>query len=316
MYKKNVMNILLCFDDTNWNYTRHAAVTILSVMEKNKEYKIKFYIMTSNLPQKNIDELKRIVDSYNQEIEFIIDKNIIPKELKKVIINKRNLSRGARYRLFFPKYITWIDRILYMDCDVIVMKDISNIYNMDMHWKAIAWYKDIVVFNYKNKAFNLKTYINSWVLLFDLKKYDLSKINVENMVNINQKYSQYFNWCDQDKINLLFNDDILIGKQWMNYQIRNKFSTIWINDAEIIHCLEKPYVQYSSIPLQIKNIYFQYLNLTKWKWYPDQKAKYWYLKHLYITAYKFCYALLIKLFWEDLLRKMNTLKWEINNFYK
>ena len=49
--------------------------------------------MTSYLPEENIIELKRIVKLYNQEIEFIINDNIVPEELKKIIINKRKLSR-------------------------------------------------------------------------------------------------------------------------------------------------------------------------------------------------------------------------------
>ena len=89
--------------------------------------------MSSCISQENIEELKRIVELYSQEIEFIIDKNIVPEDLKKVIINKNNLTRGAWYRYFFKNYIKDIDRILYIDCDVLIMKDIYQIYNMNMH---------------------------------------------------------------------------------------------------------------------------------------------------------------------------------------
>ena len=65
--------------------------------------------------------LKRVI---NQEIEFIIHDNIIPEEIKNAVINCRNLTRGTRYRLFFPNFIKNVDRLLYMDCDVLVTKDI------------------------------------------------------------------------------------------------------------------------------------------------------------------------------------------------
>jgi lipopolysaccharide biosynthesis glycosyltransferase len=62
----------------------------LSLLETNKKNKIKIYILSSILPKGNIDELKRIVNLYNQKIEFIITNNIVPKELKEVMINKNS----------------------------------------------------------------------------------------------------------------------------------------------------------------------------------------------------------------------------------
>lgn len=299
------LNILLSFDDNDWNYTRHAAVTLLSLLETNKNNKIKIRILSWNLSQENINELKRIVWLYNQEINFIIRDDIIPEKLKKVIVNHRQLTRWARYRLFFPKYIKWIDRILYLDCDILVMKDISEIYNMDMKWKAIAGYLDIIILHYKNKAFWLKNYINSWVLLFDVKNYDMGKINADRMKEINEKYWKYFDWCDQDKINLIFKDDIIVGKEWMNYQIRNEYFTAWVDKAEIIHCLQKPYVKNSSLPKKFIKLYNHYLSLTKWKWYPKKEAEVSYLRRYYYSLYSIWVRLWILIFWKNFMKKLN-----------
>ena len=289
---KKTMNILLCIDDFKWDYSRHCAVTILSVLETNKKNKLKFYIMSSYLPEENIEELKRIVTSYGQEIEFIIENNIIPKDIKNSVINRRNLTRGTRYRLFFPLYIKNIDRLLYMDCDVLVTKDISNIYNMDMKWKAIAWWHDTIFSCYKNKIFWLKNYVNAGVLLFNANKYDMKKINLETINKLNNKLWKYIYDSDQDYLNLIFEDDILIYEQWMNYLIENKYINLWINRAEIVHCLEKPYVQYSSIPKRFINLYNKYLRQTKRKWYPYQKAKHWLVKHIFNCFYLFISHLL------------------------
>ena len=299
MNKHEIINILLCFDDADWNYTRHVAVTIFSLLETNKKNKIKIYIMTSFLSQENINELKRIVGLYNQEIEFIISNNIVPEELKKVIINKRTLIRWPRYRYFFPKFIKWIDRILYMDCDVLVMKDISRIYNMDIKWKSIVWYYDIRPYSRRNKLFWIKNYINSWVLLFDVKKYDVSKINVNKMEEINMKYSKYFMWWDQDKINIIFEDDILLSSEWLNYQIINKRFNLWMGKAEIIHCLEKPYIKYSCIPKKLIDIYHNYLSKTKWRWYPMEIVEnYWNCGKWYFGLIcKYIYVFFFYLFW-------------------
>ena len=301
-----MINVLFCFDDNDWNYARHCAVSMISLLETNKMNKIKIFIMTSFMSQENIDEFKRIVNQFNQEIEFIISENIIPEELKSIIINRKNLTRWAWYRLFFPLFIKWIERILYLDCDVLVIKDISDIYNRDMNWKAIAWYYDTIFSCYKNKLFNLKNYINSGILLFDVWKYQMDKISVKKMKEINNLYSNYFNGCDQDKINIIFKDDIFVYKEWMNYLIENKYINKWIQNAQILHCLEKPYVKYSSIPDKIRDLYYNYLNLTKWKWYPEQEAKFWFIKYLYNSFYLFFSRLLAAVLPESIMKKLIT----------
>lgn len=315
MLKKNTINILLSFDDKNWDYTRHVAVTILSILENNINNRIKIWIMSSNVSEENITELKRLVNLYNQEIEFIIRDDIISEDLKNIIINKNNLGRWAWYRLFFPKFIKWIDRILYMDCDVLVNWDISEIYNMDMKWKAIAWYLDMFPFRCKDKIFWVNNYINSWVLLFDTKKYDMWKISVKNMEYINKKYSKYFHWSDQDKINLIFKDDIVLWKKEMNYQITSKWFNKWLKNAKIIHCLLKPYVQYSLCPKILVNVYNSYLNLTKRKWFQEKKANFWYWKYIIISIRNFCFNLFVSILWDKLTYNVITLYRKLTKYY-
>lgn len=306
MSKQHKINVLLCLDDIKWDYTRHCAVTILSLLETNKKHKIKIFILSSLLPQENIDELKRIVDLYNQEIEFIISDDIVPKELKKVMINKNNLTWGVRYRRFSPKFLEWVDRILCLDCDVLVMKDIMEIYNMDMHWKAIAAYYDMFPFRCKYKIFWINNYINAWVLLFDLRKYDMGKINVKKMEEINCKYSKYFHGSDQDKINIIFKDDIFVGEQEMNYLITNKFFTKRLGNAKIVHCLQKPYVQNSNCPQKIVDLYSYYLSRTKWKWYPKKATSYW--NYICGNIDSFCFNLALEVLWDKCMENLILFK--------
>ena len=310
MVNKEKINVLFCLDDFKWDYTRHCAVAILSLLETNKNNRIKVWIISSCLPEENIDELKRIVDSYNQEIEFIIRDCIVPEELKKVIINKNSLTWWVRYRRFFPKFIKWIDRLLCIDCDVLVMDDISEIYNMDMHGKAIAGYLDCFPYRCKNKIFWINNYINAGSLLFDTKKYDMTKINVEKMTEINKKYSKYFHGSDQDKINIIFKDDIYVYDKSMNYQIISKYFNKWISKAKIIHCLQKPYVQYPDVPRKLVKLYYYYLNMTKWKWYPIEKKDFW----LSIKLYTLCYNLLICILWDKNTEKLVLYKWKLENY--
>lgn len=293
----SIFNVLLCVDDFKWDYSRHCAVTILSLLETNKNHRIKFFIMSSCLSEENIKELKRIVDLYNQEIEFIIRKNFIPKEIKESVINRRNLTWWTWYRLFFPNYINNIDRLLYIDCDVLITKDISEIYDMDMKWKAIVGYLEPEQARYlKKQYFWLNNYINAWVLLFDAKKYDVKKINKWIVEKLNRYYWKHIDDSDQDYLNLIFSEDIIIWREWMNFIIERPFFNRWVENAEILHVLAKPYFEYSFAPKNVCDLYDYYLNKTKWKDYPKEK-QFSFLWYAIRILYWIIFVIFKKIFW-------------------
>ena len=299
-----VMNVLLCIDDFKWNYTRHCAVTILSLLETNKNHKIKIFIMSSCLSEENVNELKRIVKLYDQEIEFIIHDNLIPEEIKNLVINRRNLTWWTWYRLFFPLYIKNIDRILYVDCDVLVTKDIKDIYFMDMKWKAIAWYYD----NTPNRFFSehyfeIKQYINAWVILIDVEKFLKHNISPSSIIKINQKYWTYINNSDQDYLNIIFKDDIYVYGRSLNYQIVGRYFNIWLSKA---------------IPKKLVNLYYNYLRLTKRKGYPNQTYNLWNLRYIFDFVYSHIRFLhrnfFMRLLWDNLMKKLTFLRRKIRNY--
>ena len=307
MSRNNTINILICFDDLDWNYARHCAVTMLSILETNKMNKIKFYIISTCLSEDNIKELNRIVNEYNQEIEFIIRDNVIPENIKSILINSGNLTRWTRYRLFFNLYIKNIDRILYLDCDAIITKDLSKIYNMDMKWKTIVGYYEVPALRYRKKNLDTDHYINVWVLLIDVKKYNQHPITTEEIKSINKKYGKKLNFDDEDYLNVLFRDEILIYEQWMNYLLTRPFFNKWLSRATILHCVFKPYFKYTICPQKAVKLYYEYLDKTKWKWFPKIRDKSL-LKYIWSLLYFFVIFWIEKVWWGKWIARFDDLK--------
>ena len=184
-----------------------------------------------------------------------------------------------------------------MDCDVLVTKDIWDIYNMDMNWKAIAGHYEPEQARYlKKKYFWLNNYVNAWVLLFDVTKYDEKKINIKNIERLNKRYWKWINDSDQDYLNLIFADDIIVKDEWMNFILERPFCNPWYEDASILHCLAKPYAKYSLSPKKVCELYDFYLQKTKWKDYPKDNtiSCLWYMLTIVYWA---CFLLLRKIFW-------------------
>jgi lipopolysaccharide biosynthesis glycosyltransferase len=185
------------------------------------------------------------------------------------VINRRNLTRWTWYRLFFTDFIDWIDRILYLDCDIIVNKDISDFYYMDMKWKTIIWNNELdIIKYYKDKYFWLNNYLNAWVLLFDVNKFKKHPINLDEIKETSKKFDKYLDDSDQDYLNIIYKNEIWIYPWAINYLCVKPFFNKKLKSALILHCLAKPHVKYSTAPKYVIDKYYFYLNQTKRKWFP------------------------------------------------
>ena len=157
--------------------------------------------------------------------------------------NYRHITTSACYRLFLPDILPY-KKVIYLDCDLIVLDDIKKLWNYDVD--LIAGVQDHLFIHHAKKN-NLKhCYINSGVLL----------INLENMRNIdykkriieaqNPKYN--LSLLDQDIINIAFGEEIQhLPEQWNVYgtiykQTTNEMLSARLNPSIIHWCGEnKPF---------------------------------------------------------------------------
>ena len=79
-------------------------------------------MLTEEIPQRMKDELKRL-GAGRLELEYILLKG----RLKDVYIDPR-YTEAASMRLLLPELLPELDRILYLDCDIIVRQDIAKLW--------------------------------------------------------------------------------------------------------------------------------------------------------------------------------------------
>ena len=136
------MNICLSCDN---NYAQYAGVVIASILlNSNNDYHLNFYILDGNIEQENknkIDKLKEIKD-FN--LKFVpIDENLF--DVYKKIGTHSYISLSTYYRLKLPSLLPDVDKVLYLDCDVIVNSDLSKLFENDISDYYAAGVKDIAV---------------------------------------------------------------------------------------------------------------------------------------------------------------------------
>lgn len=153
------INICLACDN---NYAKYAGVVITSVLynaENNDNYN--FYIIHNGLIESWRKEILSLKNIRNCDIKFIEVNDNLYSDCKNFQTNKY-LSVAACYRLKLPLLLPSINKISYLDCDVIVNSNIANLYNIEIGRNLIARIKDICVRLFEGC-------INSGVVIFNLE---------------------------------------------------------------------------------------------------------------------------------------------------
>lgn len=158
----NIIKIALISDN---EYFPFALTTITSIINNiNSEYVI--YCITCDINDLEINDAKQKFKNYN--VKFI-EGNL---NLVKNIRPKRHVSLAAYLKLILPEILPEEDRIIFLDSDLLVRKDISLLWNnFDENYSILAVWNP--GYTYDNLVMGLspeeKTF-NCGVMLMNLKK--------------------------------------------------------------------------------------------------------------------------------------------------
>lgn len=254
----NTINIILSTDN---NYAHQTGVVLCSIFENNKSFKINTHIIDGGISEKNKDDIEKLTQKYGQVINFTeidLDKFSFLPEIG-------HLSRATWYRILIPEIFKDIDKVLYLDSDIIVDAEIIELYNTDIKDKIIAAAKDAqTVENFENKDFN------AGVLLINIEKWRENNITDKAIDFISKNRDDFKNKkypnLDQDVLN------IVIEKRFIkelpieyNFVTANISSIRKPKGVAIFHFAGnlKPWGNSNFIPL--KNYFFKYSDITPWK---------------------------------------------------
>ena len=209
------------FFSTDDNYIPYLDVAITSLIENaSKDYNYKIVVLNTGISPENIAKVK-----INERPGFSIDFIDISKRVENIKSHFKNVyhfSIAAYYRLFIASLFPQYDKILYLDCDLVVLGDISELYNTNLGENILGVVSDLYVRNtkefriYAQKAIgvNPDTYFNSGVLAINLKQFRKEKIE-EKFIALITKYDFDLLDPDQAYLNYLcFNKTYMLPNGW------------------------------------------------------------------------------------------------------
>jgi len=190
------ISIAFCIDN---KYILEVYIAIISILEnKNANTYISFYLLipfTFTIDNKNIlISLYEHYDLFN--ITFIKMDNRFDKA--KMF---RYISKTAYFKLTLDDFLPNLNKIIYLDSDIIVYTDLFNLYDHNFNGKIILAVPLANNFKLTNKDLNY----NSGILLLNLKKMREIKFHekVEKIVN-NGFVDKIYHFHDQAILNKFF----------------------------------------------------------------------------------------------------------------
>ncbi len=236
------------------SYSTYGAVMLFSLLYNNDPAKFHIHIIKDY--KSNILEIpiKYVLKYFNCTHTFYL---ISKKEfsMKNNVVITHHISVATYYRLYLPNILSEIDKVLFLDSDIIIDGHIEELFNINIERYALA----ATVINNPERIKTLaltKGYFNAGVMMINLEYMRTHHYASKFIDFLSHNSDKIFFW-DQDVLNSIAKDSFQpIAAKWNYIAIEQEY----VNAPVILHYAgkHKPWDYHSTHPF--KNKYFEYLN--------------------------------------------------------
>lgn len=283
------MDIVVC---TDHNYVMPCGVLLWSLCKNNKSRDIDFNVIidesVSDSDKTNLNNIAKRSD--NIQVHFY--------ELNGHLFDSfPNLGKGiyvtkaTYYRLYLSEILpTKVDKVLYLDCDMIVRKDITPLWETNIEHVAAAVVMDgmdgLVQLYNRLGYISDKGYFNAGMLLINLKYWRENDVLGKCLKFIENNYNKIVSH-DQDVLNVILQDSkvnvditynfgecFLYKVNYMQFDFLKNKNAIdnAIKDPVIVHyTITKPWKDNCTNPF--RSLFYKYRDETPWAFTPLEKVK-------------------------------------------
>lgn len=272
------MNIVLCTDE---NYARYAAVVIATTLiHCHQRSHLHFYLLTPGLAPKTQQHLLDMVEQYGARLDIVT--------AKQELFDGADLGRfGActLMRLYMHHYLPAdCQRAIYLDCDLLILADITGLWNVDLDGKAVGAVIDLCSPKAHAQTPTRPAYCNAGVLVVDLQKWREHRIGEQALAYL-EHHINTLRYLDQDALNhVLAGHWHPVGLAWnfqpaaytaleknYGYLLHRKTELVQaVHHPKIVHFIggTKPWHAACTHPLQ--DLFIHFSRSTAW---PLNKAE-------------------------------------------
>lgn len=224
--------------NTDDKYLQHAMAMLCSLYENNKKHNIIVHILQKSLSDKSKQYLTELSEKYNNSIIYY---DVDESRLQGVQFRKnRPLSMAAYYRLLLSSVLpNDLEKVLYLDCDIIVVRDLEEIFHIEIENYALAASLDTLPYCHQHRLqlhmeADERTFC-SGIMLVNLKYWRDKNVEPE-LLEYAKRHRNVVYLHDQDVLNYKFK------KQW--FLLPPKWNRI-ANEIK-----PKSYINYKDFDIQ------------------------------------------------------------------
>ncbi len=207
---KKIIPIFYAADE---NYMPYLAVALTSLKEtKSAEYDYRIHVLYTGDLNGYSHKIEKM-----QEENFTVSFEDVTEKIKRITdcIHCRDYYTPAiYYRLMIPEMFPKYEKVLYMDCDTVLLEDVAKLYNIDIGDNYIGAVADQAVaavpqfVEYTKNALGIlaEKYFNSGVIVMNLKKF--REIDFYDKFNAVLRSYDFTVAPDQDCLNLICKDKV------------------------------------------------------------------------------------------------------------
>ena len=263
--KQEQINICLATDD---NYIPHCAATILSIIKNatSNSY-LNFFILNKGLLEENIQKIRTIANTQNSKVIF---KQVNNADFKNCPVPKHmHFSIETYFRIKIASLFPAIDKMLYIDCDTIILSDIKTLWETDIKEHCVAVCKDLnIQFSHLTPLIGEHIYFNAGIMLINCKKWREENIE-EKCFDFINKHSDYIIWVDQDVLNCVLLKKLRFFSETWNFQYHPAYDTLSYlykdKELNLIHYISKNKPWKTNVKCKYAKYYYKYAFKTPWK---------------------------------------------------
>lgn len=188
------IKIAFCIDE---GYAQHLAVALTSLFLHNENNKPDVYIASPPLKPESLRRLKKVGATFSA--------NLIFKEIQEErVANFRehlHLSRAAYFRILLSEILPEVDKLIYLDCDLVVEADLAPLWEIDLNGYAAAGVDEENPAQTSRLDLDDDLYINSGILVLNLAYWREHKLTEKCLEWISENPQRNI-LLDQDAINV------------------------------------------------------------------------------------------------------------------
>ena len=216
-----MIHVCLSLYDKTGRYSKFTGTTMLSLFE-NTTSDVTVHILHDNtLTDDNRDKFIYLAGRYGQAVKFYNVKELCAERLDEFIkffpvVKSAHVSVGTMYRLLLPEIISpEIEKLIYLDSDLIVNLDIKELWQIELGDKIFAAVPEILTFKTPDamkKGFSLcaddivkcEDYFNAGVLAMNLNYLRGEYDTLLDGLKFSAQNPKYQGYLDQDILNYCF----------------------------------------------------------------------------------------------------------------